>query len=65
MLNKQSRTANKGWVSNLGAGGTTLPCKILACYKLSQRALDLNYILRVLAFSESFIFPYPIRKPKD
>jgi hypothetical protein len=43
-LNKQSRTANKGWSSRRGFGeGLTTPHrKELVCYQTSRRASDLG-----------------------
>jgi len=42
ILNKQSRTANKGWSSNVGIGqGPTIPrCKGPACYEMLHRAME-------------------------
>jgi hypothetical protein len=44
ILNKQLRTADKGWSSSLGLGrGLTTPHrKKIVCYEMSQRALDLD-----------------------
>jgi hypothetical protein len=45
ILNKQSRTADKGWSSSLGVGrgaNNTSPQKKKACYEMSQRASDLD-----------------------
>jgi hypothetical protein len=44
ILNKQSRTADKGWSSSFGVGrgaNNTSPQK-KACYEMSQRASDLD-----------------------
>jgi hypothetical protein len=42
-LNKQSRTANKGWSSSLGLGEVlTTHLKKLLCYELDKEASDLD-----------------------
>jgi hypothetical protein len=38
ILNKQSRTADKGWSSSLGVGLTTPHRKKYTCYERSQEA---------------------------
>jgi hypothetical protein len=44
ILNKQSRTADKGWPSSLGLGGglTTPHLKKIVRYEMSQKASDLD-----------------------
>jgi hypothetical protein len=44
ILNKQSRTADKGWFPDwgLGEGLTSPPLKITSCYEMSKGASDLD-----------------------
>jgi hypothetical protein len=42
ILNKQSRTADKGWSSSLGVGLTTPHRKKLSSYENSQEASDMD-----------------------
>jgi hypothetical protein len=48
ILNKQSRTADKGWFSSLGVGrgaNNSSPYKKKACYEISTAASDLDGFL--------------------
>jgi hypothetical protein len=44
ILNKQSRTADRGWVSSLGVGqgADTTPPKKTACYEVFNTTSDLD-----------------------